>query len=171
MTINMRLLVAALFVTTFATCASADTTWTFSDVTFSDGDTLTGSFTTNSATDAIDSFSLVMTGPDAFTITQMVNSYLPGEIGMANGTFSLYVDLFPGSDLTSAGGTIALTGGDDCGIEPCGLLNTGGNYDPEINGVAPEPWSLLLFGTGLVAIMGIVRRELPARRSEFGAKI
>jgi hypothetical protein len=163
MTISMRLFVAALVVTALATCASADTTWTFSDVTFSNGDTLSGSFTTNTATDAIDSFSLLMTGPDAFTITQMVNSYLPGEIGMANGAFTLYVDLFPGSDLTSAGGTIALTGGDDCGIEPCGLLNTGGDYNPEINGVVtPEPWSLLLFGTGLMAIMGIVRRKLPS---------
>jgi len=162
MKMSIKILAAVLFLAGFTTSASAGTTWTFSDVTFSDGDTLTGSFTTNPATNAIDSFSLLMTGPDAFTITQMVNSYLPGEIGMANGAFTLYVDLFPGSDLTSAGGTIPLTSGDDCGIEPCGLLNTGGNYDPEINGVVtPEPWSLLLFGTGLVAIMGIVRRKLP----------
>jgi hypothetical protein len=162
MKISIKILAAILFLAAVTTCASADTTWTFSDVTFSDGDALTGSFTTNSATNAIESFSLLMTGPDAFTITQMVNSYLPGEIGMANGGFTLYVDLFPGSDLTSAGGTIALVGGDDCGIEPCGLLNTGGNYDPEINGVVtPEPWTLLLFGSGLVAIMGIVRRKLP----------
>lgn len=162
MKMSVKLLIVALFFAGIVTRASADTTWTFSDVTFSDGDTLTGSFTTNPATDAIDSFSLLLSGPDAFTITQMVDSYLPGEIGMANGGFTLYVDLFPGSDLTSAGGTIALTGGDDCGVEPCGVLNTGGDYDPEINGVvSPEPWSLLLFGTGLVAIMGIVRRKLP----------
>jgi hypothetical protein len=85
---------------------------------------------------------------------------------MSNGAFTLYVDLSPGSDLTSAGGVIPLTGGDDCGIEPCGVLNTGGNYDPEINGVTPEPMSLLLFGTGLVAIMAIARRKMPVRSAQ-----
>jgi len=160
MKMSVKLLAAALFFAGFATCASADITWTFSDVTFNNGDALTGSFTTNDAVSAIDSFSLTMTGPDAFTITQMVNSYLPNQIGMANGDFSLYVDL--SAMLTSAGGTVPITGGDDCGNEPCGTLNTGGIFDPTVNGVTPEPLSLLLFGTGLVAIMGIARRKLRA---------
>jgi hypothetical protein len=167
MKMAIKLLAAALFLAGFATCASADITWTFSDVTFSDGDTLTGSFTTNNAVTAIDSFALSMTGPYAFTIAQMPNSYLlnhPEEIGMANSGFSLYIDL--DAALTSAGGTVAITSGTDCGVEPCGLLNIGGDYDPTVNGVlSPEPLSLLLFGTGLVAIMGIARRKLPGRSS------
>jgi len=162
MKLGSKFLATTLLVVGFAACASADITWTFSDVVFSDGDTLAGSFTTNDSVTAIDSFSLNMTGPHAFTITQMVDSYLPSEIGMANAGFSLYIDLFPSSNLTSAGGTIPIASGFDCGIEPCGtLLTEADGHDPELNGVAPEPLSLLLFGTGLLAIIAIARYKLP----------
>ena len=51
----------------------------------------------------------------------MVNTYLPGEIGIANTGFTEYVDLFPATNLTNAGGIIPLLGTSvDC--KGCELL-------------------------------------------------
>jgi hypothetical protein len=155
---SIKLLAAALVFAGFATCASADITWTLSDVTFNNGDAVIGSFITNDAVTMVDSFSVTMTGPASFSITQMVDSYLAlGEIGMANSDFSKYVDLY--ANLTSAGGTVPITGGFVC--PGCGTLVV--NADTEVIGVTPEPLRLLLFGIGLVAIMGIARRKLLGR--------
>ncbi len=158
-----RLLILAGLGLAFATCASAQVTWTLSDVTFSNGDAITGSFTTNASTNAITSFSITMTGPDNFTIAQMVDSYLPGEIGMANSTFSQYIDLFPMSNLTSAGGAIDLNDGDgshptdslDCATPSCSTLVVSGGHDPDIIGTTPEPatGALMLLGLGLALVM------------------
>jgi hypothetical protein len=46
---SIKLLAAALVFAGFATCASADITWTLSDITFNNGDAVTGSFMTNDA--------------------------------------------------------------------------------------------------------------------------
>ena len=43
MKMSVKLLAAALFFAGFATCASADITWTLNDVTFNNGDAVTGS--------------------------------------------------------------------------------------------------------------------------------
>jgi hypothetical protein len=176
MKMSVRLLAAALLLAGSATYASADTTWTLSDVFFSDGtgdvNEASGSFTTNGAVDAIDSFSIVISvisGSDsgaAFTATEMFAAgYLPTSVGIGDGPFSIaYTDLFFSSALTAAGGTVPISSADDCGpVGHCLTLLTGEGYDPEVTGVVtPEPLSLLLFGTGLVAIMGIARRKLRA---------
>jgi hypothetical protein len=155
---SIKLLAAALVFAGFATCASADITWTLSDVTLNNGDAVIRSFTDNDAVTMVDSFSLTMTGPASFSITQTVDSYLAlGEIGMANSDFSKYVDLY--ANLTSAGGTVPITGEFVC--PGCGTLVV--NADTEVIGGTPEPLRLLLFGIGLVAIMGIARRKLLGR--------
>jgi hypothetical protein len=145
-----------------ATCASADTIWTLKDVTFTNGNTAVGTFTTNSATNAIISFSLDVTGPDAagaFVATQMVNSYLPGEIGLANPGFLKYVDLYLASHLTSAGGIVHITSGYDC--PDCGTLIV--KSDTEVIGAlaTPEPATggLMLLGLGMM-----IRKRFTQRR-------
>ena len=158
-----RLLATAGLLLVFAACTPAQVTWTLEDVTFSNGNVATGTFTTNAATNAILSFSIVVSGPDtaaAFTATQMVDSYLPGEIGIANTGFTEYVDLFPSTNLTNAGGIIPLLGTSvDC--PGCGTIVTTGGHDPEVVGVTPEPatYGLMLLGLGIMVGKYVVRRR------------
>ena len=143
--------------------AMADIVWTFDDVHFSNGNELTGSFTTDNSVDTIESFSIDITGPDssdAFTAAQMVNAYLPNEIGIANGYFSEYVDFELPTALTSAGGTIDLTQGYDC--PGCGVLVVNSDHTPSVTGVVetPEPSTIPFLGAGLALVGMVVRRKL-----------
>jgi PEP-CTERM motif-containing protein len=159
---SAKLLMVAVLAFGFAARASAQVTWTFSDVTFTGGYTLTGSFTTNAAVNTITSASVSITGPTAFSTTTMSSAYLATpELGIFAPSPSLaYVDLFPLSFLTNAGGIIPLTSGFDCpGSGGCPLLITSG-ASPEIIGVTPEPATagLMLLGFGLLVGVGVLRR-------------
>ena len=153
-----KLLLIVVIALGFAKGSSAQVLWTLNDVTFYNGNTATGSFTTNSAGTSILSFSIDLTGPAsgaAFTATQMVDAYLPNTIGIANGTFSEYVDLYLSSPVTGAGGIIPISSGYDC--PGCGTLII--NSDTEIIGTTPEPATMFVFGSGLLVLAGIVRRK------------
>ena len=164
MKILTKLLVIAGLLFGFATCASAQVTWTLSDVTFSNGNVAMGSFTTNAATDDVLSFSIAITGPDtaaAFTVAAMVDTQLPGKIGMGGPGFSQAALLTLFSDMTDAGGTIPIISGLDCpSAGPCGTLVTAG-HSPEITGVTPEPATagLMLLGLGIMVRKYVVRRR------------
>jgi hypothetical protein len=154
--------------------AMADITWTLNDVAFDNGNTVTGSFATNDAVTAVDSFSLAISGPatDAdFVPAVMVDSYLPDTIGIANANWSAYVALYLAAPLTSAGGVVDIASGYDCPSgSTCGTLLLAGT--PEVLGpraVAnyaaddvrlPEP-SPIAFWAGVSIFLGpALRRRL-----------
>jgi hypothetical protein len=162
MKMRAKLLVTALVFAGFAMSASAspswEVTWFLNDVTFSNGDMATGYFTTNNSITSIDAIAVVITGPNAFPVTQMPLTYLayvPSEVGIANTDFSDYIDLYLASSLTGTGGIIPITSGVDC--PGCGTLIV--NSDTELIGIAPEPKSLLLFGSGLLLLGGVFRKR------------
>ena len=147
-------------------CAMADTIWTLNDIDFNNGNEATGYFITNAAVTAIDGFSIQVTGPSTeadFVATQMVNSYLPTEIGIADAGFIQYVDLYVASALTSAGGTVDITSGVDC--NGCGSLLVNSTHTPSVTGTAytPEPSTVPFLGCGAI-LMGfaILRKFIRA---------
>lgn len=141
----------------FATCASAQTSWTLTDVTFNDGNTASGTFTLNASLNLV-SFSLSVTGPDTardFTANVFDTAVLPTKVGFAlDPGFTPYVDLVLATALTNAGGTIAISSGVDC--PGCGTVEPGA----ELIGITPEPASMVLFGTGLLVAGLVMRRRI-----------
>lgn len=149
--------------------AMADIIWTFNDVYFEqngDVNELTGSFMTDDAVTQAEDINLTITGDLAsgiFTPAQMVDSYLPDTIGIADATFTDYIDLYLDSPLTSAGGTVDIGSGFDC--EGCGTLRVGGDYAPSVTGVeaTPEPATIPVIGAGAVLLLLFARRRKLAR--------
>ena len=152
-----KLLIIFGLVFGLASRASAQVTWTLNDVTFSNGNTATGTFTTNATVTDFLGFSITVTGSDssaAFTVTQMDAAALPDIVGFANSDFSKYVALFTASALTNAGGIIPLvntpTQSVDC--PGCGVLVL--NSDTELIGVTPEPSTAGFMLIGVASLMG-----------------
>ena len=166
MRVAYRALVIAALLMSSSVCVLANSIqWTFNQASFSDGNVVTGSFITNSAVTAYLSFSITVsnagTPADAFTATQMTETYLPTVIGFANADFSRYIDL--DAILTSAGGLVPITAGFD---SPNGTFRVGGDFHPSVNGVTltPEPSAIVLVTAGL-GLLGLARRRklVPSR--------
>jgi hypothetical protein len=157
---NGILAVACLLIA-FGTCASAEVTWTLSDVTFNNGDQATGAFETDNAITTIDAFSITITGPYAFPVAVVDSAYLPSEIGIAGPGWVHYVDLYlTPFILTSAGGTVPISSGYDC--PGCGTLNLPAQgHNPAVVGVvSPEPSAVFLLAT----VLGILGAAILRRR-------
>lgn len=153
--------------------AMADITWTLNGVAFDNGNTVAGSFTTNDAVTAVDSFSLAISGPatDAdFVPAVMVDSYLPDTIGIADASWSAYVALYLATPLTSAGGVVDIASGYDCPSgSTCGTLLLGGT--PEVLGPSvafaapdiarlPEPSPVAVWVVIAILLGPALRRRL-----------
>ncbi len=136
-----------------AMAGSGGIDWTLNNIAFSDGNTATGYFITNTAVNQIIGFSIVVSGPDHnadFVATEMVSAYLPNEVGAADAGFLQYMDLILSSPLTSSGGVVNIAQGFDC--PGCGVLVL--TDDPTIKGdPLSEPSALVILGGGL-AIFG-----------------
>jgi hypothetical protein len=164
MTTLAKLLITVGLLLGFATCASAQVTWTLSDVTFDNGNVATGSFTTNATITGVDSFSIVISGPDTaadFTAAAFVTSGFPSKIGLGSAGFFQDVLLDLSGNMTNAGGIIPIADGVDCPFAgTCGTLVTTG-HSPEIIGVTPEPATagLMLLGLGIMVRKYVVRRH------------
>jgi hypothetical protein len=149
-------------------CAMADIVWTLNDVYFqlpnsTEINEAIGSFTTDNSVDTIETISVDVTGTltsGEFTATVGDNPYLPGGIGLASAGYAQYLNLVLASDLTSAGGTIDITSGNDC--NGCGVLLLGNGYTPSVTGVAetPEPSTIPFLGAGAILMGIVVRRKL-----------
>ncbi len=166
--ISKVLIILGLLVGSSVVAMAGDILWTFNDVVFNNGNTVTGYFITDSTVTQYLSFSIVVGGGDpngAFTVTQMTAADLPSLIGAANGDFSKYIALFLTLPLTSAGGIDTMDLGFDCGPSGgCGvLLLEGDGYDPEVIGTPISEPSVLLILGGSLALMGTMLRRALGR--------
>jgi len=146
------------------------TTWTLSNVNFSDGATAVGSFSINSSFTALTAWDITVSGS---TLTPTANAHY--DMGDGDSSFftisstevTLAIDvpsfaqeliLILTSPMTSAGTPVNLQGGPSAGTDDCnqpgqcGFLNTSGQL---IGSAVPEPSSVLLFLSG-ACVLGFV---------------
>ena len=155
---------------------AATLNWTLSGVTFNDGGTASGTFSTDSTTGGVLSFNVATTAGaiqttgftyDAATSFLFANNYFsPNSFILANNTVTRYINLRFVNALT-AGGTNALipgapiSGSWEC--SNCGSIRkvTGG-FATTLGGV-PEPtiWGLLVLGFGAIGFGMRSRRRAP----------
>ncbi|HEX5226892.1 MAG TPA: hypothetical protein VFW44_04245 [Bryobacteraceae bacterium] len=140
-------------------CAMADIVWMVNDVFFtfhSEQNELTGSFTTDDAVTHVESFNLTVTGDltsGLFTAALMVDSYLPNTIGIADASFSDYIDLYGrcrGAGTSHASGVRRRRGPRIC----CDAPQTGSRELVSEHGFFPS----LAFADALVGTMSATMR-------------
>ena len=168
------------------TAARADISWTFNNVDFSVASysstagplglggfvytevaSLSGSFSTNNAANAVTGFNHVTITAEngynsyAFPVAGIVDTYLPGEIGIYGTGFSHYIDLYLTTPLTGAGGSDSFSAGYDC--PGCAILSPGS--DPVVVGAGgtqivtgnieatPEPGFYAVLALGLSGLL------------------
>jgi PEP-CTERM motif len=171
-----NMIAAAVFLLLFAAVpiASADSaTWTFTDLTFSDGATVTGSFVYDATTNTVTSVDITtFTGilSEGATYTSLDPGYGPFAFDMAfvtlpslsdyTGTPALEFQTLGDVSLTNLGGVIPVDVNEfvctdgicDTADEIRGALD-GGSLVGVVD--APEPSSVLLLAIGLFAVIAV----------------
>jgi hypothetical protein len=149
--------------------------WNLQGVTFDDGGTATGSFIYDADTSTYSAITIQTTGNLAFTYTTSdLLGWAPFGFNAATGNFvgAGVLELLTVSDLTNAGGTIAIgqhgpftdSWETTYDLNPLGggvQLNFGSSFRRITAGFVtsvPEPATLSLFGLGLFGI-GFLRRR------------
>lgn len=137
-----------------ATSANAAKTFNLSGVTFSDGSTVTGSFTTNDAVSAVTNYSIATSGFLAQTYTQ-ANGF--ASINSSSLSFTAYGFIFDQVlrlDLSRALSTsgASVTGGSESVFILSRSVANGGTVSLSTTPAVPEPatWALMILGMGAV---------------------
>jgi len=181
-----KLLLPAGLAFAFATCASADITWTFTDVTFclhcgqpteTDNDiTATSWFTTDNAATTVTGWDITVEGTNTgadneYTSAVAGNGFIfpdANHLDFFSPGFAQYLDLFldaPG--ITGAGGTVNLLLGDagadsnsTIACNGCSTLVSGSIT----GGTVPEPRFGAFVMAGLAGLGLLTRRKLAGVR-------
>jgi hypothetical protein len=175
---NMIAAAALLLLVGAAPSAFADSaTWTFTDVAFSDGATVTGSFVYDATTNSVTSIDITTSagtlsggatytsldpgyGPFAFDMAFVTLPSLSDYTGMPALEFQTLGDV----SLTNLGGVIPV----DVNEFLCtdGVCDTADEVRGSLDGgtlvgvaTAPEPSSVLLLGIGLFAVVTVSKRR------------
>lgn len=156
--------VAGLVLALAAGQASANVIFTFSGVTFDDGGTLTGTFTTNDALNTLVDFDITTSGANGF-------HYTPGTSDGTTSTslpFILVANTPPLLDniiqITFAGGLTATgapitIGHFDSFEQETGDARRDITAGSVIVATVPEPSTIALFGLGVVGLAVYLRRR------------
>ncbi len=158
-----RTLVLVSILAFSAASASANSLW-FVGATFSDGATLNGTFTINSAFNALVSWNVDVTGshnPTAnFDYTNADSNYFdisPTVVDFGSFSFAQYVTLAFSEPMTNGGGTIKMSSANTYDCPGCGTLVAGELSTQPL----PEPGTLSLIGIALAGVGLLARKRAP----------
>jgi len=162
----MKQLLSAVGLVLFLTAgqASANIIYTFSGVTFSDGGTLTGTFTTNDTFNALLDFNITTSAGVGLGFTYNPgtagsgSTSLPAIIVLSTTTLDEILQVTFNGGLTALGAPILIGTFDS--FEQAGTPRRDITAGSAIvsNGV-PEPWTISLLGIGVLGLLAARRRR------------